>query len=230
MGTDNSTPKITVNKLAEFLTATPSRQRKILEMIKYPKENVFAASAYKESREAIKSYFKNGFNEDTVSECLSLLESKRPAKNDYQESMLNSQIEALEAVLDSGFSDDSFEYEKYTGRSEPLVIAGVEISVNPDLSVRLNKKAGILKIHISKSGKLEIKAGSMSLPCCITTHQIASLYRTDLLLATPAAFLTMSSPTSPLNARPPSKESLEKSKPDARGRMHRKYGNNLCPA
>lgn len=112
-------PRLTVNTLGEYLVARPKRQRKILQQLKYPKENTFSASAYKEAREAIKSYFISGFEEEIIQNCITALQSNLDsARSDYHENMLNSQIEALEAVLDSDNIDDSFEYIKYEGENE----------------------------------------------------------------------------------------------------------------
>ena len=157
-------PRLTVNTLGEYLVARPKRQRKILQQLKYPKENTFSASAYKEAREAIKSYFISGFEEEIIQNCNTALQSNLDsARSDYHENMLNSQIEALEAVLDSDNIDDSFEYIKYEGENEKMEIEGVEISVYPDLivrsKIRRQKYMGSMKIHLSKSGQINSDGG-----------------------------------------------------------------------
>ena len=84
---DKKKPNITINKLGEFLTTTPKRQRKILEQFKYPKENKFTFTGYNEAREAIKQYFIKGMDEAILLECLDVLDSKE-SNNDYQQAMI----------------------------------------------------------------------------------------------------------------------------------------------
>lgn len=80
-------PKMTVNKLGEFLTANPARQRKILELLKYPKDNKFASTSYSEAREAIKKYLLSGFEEQIILDSISALSGKE-ASSDYQLGMI----------------------------------------------------------------------------------------------------------------------------------------------
>lgn len=154
-----NTPKMTVNKLGEFLTANPARQRRILEQLKYPKENKFGATSYTEAREAIKNYFLSDFNEQVILDCIAELEAK-DAPNDYQSGMISSSIEALECVLNSQeisrFNDA--EFYPYEGSNKKMNIQGVEVSVYPDLMLKTQSRnssyLGSLKIHLSKSGTL----------------------------------------------------------------------------
>lgn len=155
----NTTPKMTVNKLGEFLTANPARQRRILEQLKYPKENKFSSSSYSEAREAIKNYFLSGFDEQVILNCISDLEGKE-ATSDYQMGMISSSIEALECILDSQeisrFNDA--EFLPYGGSNNKMNIKGVEVSIYPDLMLKTQSRnveyLGGLKIHLSKSGTL----------------------------------------------------------------------------
>ena len=156
---ENKQPKITVNKLGEFLVAPPKRQRRILEQLKYPKDNAFGFTPYADVREAIKKYFINTFDESIISDAILVLENKLEEDeiSDWQRSVNASSIEALEAVLDSENINTSLEYGEYKGENPKLVIHGVEISINPDLiinsTVRGKDCIGSVKIHISKNSK-----------------------------------------------------------------------------
>lgn len=150
-------PKMTVNKLGEYLVASPTRQRRILEQLKYPKENKFGAVAHSDAREAIKQYFIKGFDENVIKNCIESLESKIPA-NDYQAIMNAASIEALEAVLSCEIINSDFEYHPYIGSNPKLDIKGVELSIYPDLIVKCKSKGTIqfggLKLHLSKSSSI----------------------------------------------------------------------------
>lgn len=150
-------PKMTVNKLGEFLVANPKRQRRILEQLKYPKENAFGFTPYGDVRETIKKYFVSGFDEQIINDYILLLEKKSedPGLGDWNRGIINSSIEALENVLDSENLNTEFIYEEYKGGNPKVLIHGVEISINPDLIVTSEKRGknciGALKIHISKN-------------------------------------------------------------------------------
>lgn len=156
-------PKITVNKLGEFLTATPKRQRRILEQIKYPQDNKFSAIAHGEAREAIKQYLINGFDENIISDCIESLTGKLGG-TDHQKKMDSASVDLLNLVLKSENLDkDSFTYEAYTGNNPKFHIEGVEVSVYPDIVVKSSSRGkdhiGGLKIHLVKNDNLTGESG-----------------------------------------------------------------------
>jgi hypothetical protein len=160
MGIKNK-PNISVNKLGEFLTASAKRQRRILQQLKYPKASRYGATAYQETREAIKRYFLNDFNFKTIEDVIDDLENKI-ASSDWNQDMIDSSIEALELIADSDHSSLSdFIFEPYNGSNPRMNIEGVEVSVYPDLVIRSKGKGnnfvGALKIHITKNFKLDIE-------------------------------------------------------------------------
>lgn len=147
-------PHLTVNKLGEFITANPKRQRRILEQLKYPKDNAFGFS-HKEAREAVKLFFIKEFEEGIITDCIEALERK-VTDSEHAQNQINASIEGLEAVLD-GNSDfnSNFVFEFYEGDNPKLIIEGVEVSVYPDLIIRsISRKVkyvGAMKLHMSKS-------------------------------------------------------------------------------
>lgn len=160
-----ATPYITVNKLSEFIISNPQRQRAILKQLKYPAESVFASTAYKDSREAIKKYFINGFDTEILFDCISNLKETIP-NSDHHAKMIKSEIESINYVLAFLLLEDNFEnweFEEYTGDNEKLDIKGVQVSVNPDLiiksTIRNRNNFGLFKLHISKSYALHEDSG-----------------------------------------------------------------------
>jgi len=154
MRTNNSKPRMTVNKLGEFLTASPKKQRSILTALKYPGENKFRFTGYNEARRAIKNYLLNGCDNQILLDCIIALEAK---DEDEKDNFTDSSIEALTKVLESDKLDvEGFTYLPYEGDNPKLNIRGVEVSVYPDFifhsESRGNEFTGAGKIHLSKDG------------------------------------------------------------------------------
>lgn len=55
-------PRISINKLGEYMTATPARRRQIVRDQKNPP--AFKAARYKPARETIVSYLEDGMADD----------------------------------------------------------------------------------------------------------------------------------------------------------------------
>ncbi|MEM9934020.1 MAG: hypothetical protein AAF824_10420 [Bacteroidota bacterium] len=152
-------PNMSINKLGEFLTTNPQRQRRILEQLKYPNESRYGATAYQSSRNIIKRYFIEGFDEQILLKGIETLKRKKP-ENEYQVGMVNSEIEALEKVQKTNcIEQERYSYEIYSGNNPKLDIHGVKVSVYPDLIVRQQFRGksfvGGLKIHLSKTNSIE---------------------------------------------------------------------------
>jgi hypothetical protein len=159
-----SKPVLTVNKLGEYITASPSRKRRILQQLKYPQKSGYGTPPeYNIARQAIKEYFVNGFEESYIDDAMEELNNKTP-NNDWHSAIIGSAILALETVRDYDYSNYSdWTFREYKGSNPKMNIKGVEISVNPDLIIEGSSRGqdyiGAFKIHISKSGKLTEEGG-----------------------------------------------------------------------
>ncbi len=155
-----SSPVISINKLGEYLTTKPAKQRKILEQFKYPLENKFCYTRYNEAIAAIKQFLINNLDKTILEDCIQRLKLKE-VNNSYQQTTKDSSIDALNKVLNFNFSN--FRFNKYSiesnsNKKRKLYIKGVKISVNPDVIIKYNIRdkvfIGSMKIQISKSNKL----------------------------------------------------------------------------
>jgi len=148
------TPKISVNKLGEYIVASPLRQRRILEQLKYPEESKYGSTSHYDARKAIIRYLCGGFNDKAIHLCIKKLEKAIP-KSDHQRNMNLASIDALNKVLNSDAIDKNISFAAYEGTNPKIDINGVSISVNPDVVVFSSNRNGIsfgaLKIHLSKS-------------------------------------------------------------------------------
>lgn len=156
--TTNAVPRVSANKLAEYIvTSNPLRRAQIVKDAKSP--STFKVVRYKDAREAIVSYLMNGFNDEILNDCIEYLKSLKP-NTPFEEDDINNSIFALDAASTIGIDELSgCVIEKSVGNT--LVnIAGVNVSINPDLLItNLNtNKVGALKVHISKSNTLNEEA------------------------------------------------------------------------
>ncbi len=160
--TARTKPRISINKLAEYLTAAPARRRAIVKEQKYPA--TFRTVWYDAACTAIVQFLcaEEPDEEKLVSE-IERLYTKTPA-NESEETKLRTNAEALEAFLE-GHDHLSVEgFKGIPGVNTPakLVIAEVELSVRPDVmlngSVRGKTVGGAIKLYFSKETKLTDKS------------------------------------------------------------------------
>jgi hypothetical protein len=149
-------PRISVNKLAEYLEATPTRRKQIVHDAKYPA--AFITTRYKDARELIKSYIQGNVGEDDVLAGIDAFNST-VATSDWQEQDNALSAELLELLLDTDISPwKELVISPYEGENTLLNIAGVGISINPDLIVKIeddqSTRIGLMKLHISKTNEL----------------------------------------------------------------------------
>ena len=152
---DNN-PKISINKLGEYLEANPSRRRRIVFDQKNPV--AFITTRYNKAREIAVEYFSSNFDEEII---LGGIEDIDRDKNstDFQANDNQKSMEYLERLLDIDLPNfDNLTISKYIGDNPKVNLNGLEVSVNPDLIVRGilrgKKVVGAIKLHISQSNSL----------------------------------------------------------------------------
>jgi hypothetical protein len=148
-------PRISVNKLAEFMTAKAARQRQILRDQKYPTD--FKGMYYKEAGEAIaQSVASNLENFDSIDRAIRILEQTTTTKIGTQR-RLDFNIDALETFRSMV---DSVDLKGSTPSLAPttaprLTIQNVEISVRPEIILRAEGRTGPLvgavKLHFPRT-------------------------------------------------------------------------------
>ncbi len=156
MVTNNKSPRISVNKLAEFIGSKGARQRQILHDQKYPPD--FKAVYYKEASEAVaKALASNLEDLSSISNATAILEQVTSDKIGTQR-RITSNLDALETFnlmldkIDSGGATFSL------GEQFPqkLTYYGVDISVRPEVIARtIGKKGsqlvGAVKLHFPRT-------------------------------------------------------------------------------
>lgn len=151
-----SKPSISLNKLGEYLNATPQRRRRIVSDAKDPEK--FIVTRYADAKEAIKGYFISAYDSEVIEESMKSHREKDCAPG-FQTNDRTTSIEALESILETDLPDLSdYAISLYNGGNQKIDISGVSISVSPDLIVRGSYKNmdvfGLVKIHVSKGHRL----------------------------------------------------------------------------
>lgn len=156
-------PRLSINKLGEYLTAKPGRQLKILKDQKYPED--FMGPRYQEATNAIVDFLLDpNRNTTPVSRLIAQLRARRGASDQETARYVNN-AEALEAFLAAypGLALAAFAFRRPVTPPIILPMLGVEVSVRPELEIiaqtRAGQKIGSLKLHFPKGHRLQLEAG-----------------------------------------------------------------------
>ena len=149
-------PRLSVNKLGEYMTAKAGRQNKILFDAKHPEDYVVAF--YKEAAEAISKAIVT--ERDTIADLektITNLGARNP-NTVYESRMINGNIDSIETFIDlvGEINLGGFTPKLGAHSAPPLVIHGVNISVRPEITLHGEKRngekmVGAIKLHFPKS-------------------------------------------------------------------------------
>lgn len=155
-------PKISINKLGEYMDASASRRKQILRDQKSPP--TFKAARYRDAREAIVQFLEQGLEDDS-----SAMQKIEDLRNDFSGSDFIVQDRKLSADAIENFLplSEELEVEGLTiegGSSfatEIVNFGGTKVSMRLDAVIK-NKKGGevvgCIKINFSKSAPLQDKS------------------------------------------------------------------------
>jgi hypothetical protein len=157
-------PKISINKLAEYMTASPSRRKQILRDQKMPP--AFKAARYKDARETIVQYMEQGMGDDEFA-----LAKADELRQDQSGTDFVTQDRQLSAAAIEEFLPLSEEIEIQdlsvqsgaTFASETVNFGGTKVSMRPDAILKdpeTGAIVGCVKLNFSKSAPLQDKAAA----------------------------------------------------------------------
>lgn len=148
-------PRISVNKLGEYMIASPARRRRIVADQKRPRE--FIVTRYRDAVGAMVEFLAAGGRDDRIiTRAIAELEAK-PVSTDFQSQDRDLSIEALESFLDTTDQLDLSGLTVRAGDSDApaLLISRVSVSVRPEIVVtgqnRNGGAIGCVKLYLSKS-------------------------------------------------------------------------------
>lgn len=151
-------PKISLNKLGEYLTATPSRRKRIVQDQQEPK--TFIAARYSDAREEIVQYLSTGMEDDSalIAAAQRLRRDESGTDFAYQDRLASA--EAIDNFLEVGEQielDDLVVVPVENSASESMQISGVSVSVRPDAYLKdpvTGEIRGAIKLHFPKTTPL----------------------------------------------------------------------------
>jgi hypothetical protein len=171
-------PRISLNKLGEYMVAHAVRRRSIIKGQKEPPSAV--VPRYQKAFPILEKFFATGDPEHIYS-AIDKLRSKTP-KSDWDADDTANTALALETFLD--FASEIDLADCSVTRADPqetakLIIAGVDVSVRPDFYIRLTKRKkdliGALKFHWTKDDGHELTADGGTY-VATTVHQFLEKY------------------------------------------------------
>ncbi|MEM9456029.1 MAG: hypothetical protein AAGF11_17745 [Myxococcota bacterium] len=149
-----SIPRISANKLGEYLVSPPLRRQAIVERQKYP--NAYAAGYYAPARDSLVDYLAGHIGRAKVLERMEALVAA-----DHETSYLRHQAHGCaEAVLRFFDLEPDLDLQGmkpiHMLRHDRLAVSGVQVSVHPDLVLegrdrRGRPTLGAIKLHFPKS-------------------------------------------------------------------------------
>lgn len=155
-------PKISINKLGEYMTATPSRRKQILRDQKNP--SAFKAARYKDARETIVEFMEQGMTGEVqaLSAAVELRNDQSGTEFSVQDRQLSA--EAIEDFLPLSEEIEIADLSVQGGNAfatEVMDFGGTKVSMRPDAILK-NKETGVIvgcvKLNFSKSSPLQEKS------------------------------------------------------------------------
>lgn len=151
----NRKPRISINKLAEYIYASPNRRKKIIEDCQNP--NPFITTWYDSVRPFINRFIVER-DVEILNDALNVLKASNRS-TEFREKNIDNSIELIEFLKTTDLSKlGNYSLELYEKPNSILNISGVDISVYPNHLIRGNIKGdpiiGGLKINISKTQPL----------------------------------------------------------------------------
>ena len=173
-------PRISVNKLADYLsTASTTKRRAILRDQKFPKDSEVKVVYYNEAKQPIKKCFAtSSFTIDSITKATQKLRAEIDDLNSNQPETAEevgrhklklqrkeSCLEVLEIFLENMGLLEKYKAHDFSSTLPNgfVEINGVKISVDPDIIIkgtyRGKSYTGALKLYFSKSNKLTSDMG-----------------------------------------------------------------------
>lgn len=151
-------PQLSVNKLAEYLTADSSRRKKILQDAKYPEE--FKTTRYKEARLVAKQYIAGKVDKTYVQKGIASfkqkeIEAAKIPNNEFQVNDNKLSAIVLEQLLAISLADlKGVAVIDYAEPNKKIMTKGLAISVYPDLlttkTIGNTPNVGCIKLSLVK--------------------------------------------------------------------------------
>lgn len=160
----NIDPRISLNKLGEFLTTTPARRRRILMDQKYP--STFIVARYNDAESAISDYLSKDIKDLSVLDSALLTIENKVVSTEWESQTKGLNYEAVDFFYDFA---DQIDFQNCTftkvnkSSISPMSFGDVTISIRPEVLIQKgfkdNKQIGAVKLYFSKNNSLTKQSG-----------------------------------------------------------------------
>jgi hypothetical protein len=151
---------MSLNAMAEYLTAPPGRRRAIVLEQKRPK--AFQVAYYSDAERAITASWSNGLDEGLLTRVVETVRRK-PIEGAWDLARQESTIQAIHAfreMVRNGVVPQLQDVRASGRHAEPLLVGGVSVSIRPELLAVSNSAPGGVKFYLSKSAPLTAERGA----------------------------------------------------------------------
>lgn len=165
-------PRISLNQLTEYLTATPAQRKHIIEQQKHP--NDFQVIYYHEAQDAIQRFVAEGMsNEELLVSAVDDLYSRSWA-NQYQKTRNVSNAEAIVSFLEfyENLSLADLQPAAAPDDQPKLRVGRLDISIRPEILLRGDNNrygatVGAIKLYFGKLKKDRLNGDSAKYPSTV---------------------------------------------------------------
>lgn len=147
--------KISLNKLGEYMEASPYRREKIVSDQKKP--DVFKIARYKKAREAIVRYAESYFIDEAGAEFMADVLRAEEGGGEFAKQDRELSAEAIERFIElsDAINIDGYEVKGLPVNYQSSVeMGGIVVSVRPEVLIldpASQEPVGAIKVHFSKS-------------------------------------------------------------------------------
>lgn len=175
----NKSPRLSVNKVGEYLISGPARRRRIIYDAKFPSDII--VPFYTPAEEAISQYIASGMQDISVLEKKINTLGQSPIETVWDQRRVNSNIDAIEAFMNMLDDIDLNGASPQLGTHKAPVVTfnGVDVSVRPEIVLTKSGNKGKalvggLKLHFPRANPLNEQSAAY-------VSSIQSRYVTDHL-------------------------------------------------
>ena len=153
-------PRISINKLAEYLISSPRKRNTIVKNQKRPP--TFKTYYYQPSQDAIVEFLSTQPSDfSIIADAITKLKSTT-IDSDYQSHRVSTNINALKFFIDT-YEDtlklDADRVEEGEFNPPKLTVSNVDISVRPELITYTSNSVGAIKLYFKKNDPLKSTPG-----------------------------------------------------------------------
>ena len=180
-----NTPRISINKLGEYLTANPIRRRSIIKAQKNPPDAIVAR--YRKGYPILEQYFLTR-NPDVLYDGAESLRAELPTSDWVAGDNANTAdaMENFVDILDKLPLDECEVVPTDDKEFSPLMLSGVAVSVRPDFFVKQSRKGrnylGALKFHWTRDDASTLGDGGGIYVATALHQYLTEFYQGDVVV------------------------------------------------